>query len=359
MEFIERVPLERCHYALTISLKEYKSILQKRSVKMSLDDIEPYYNQMRDFCKDMIKSNGEMKRLYKFSGSKSWGEEGGKGRLFCVGNGLQRITREVRSFLLKDTTTDIDMCNAHPVILRYICKFYNIPCEALEHYIEHRDEILNDFASREEGKTAFLKATNCDTPDTKISNSFFKRYDAELKMIQKLVTQKKAYKAIVDDVDSAKIYNWYGSAINRILCYYENQILQVMVDKLNELDLEVCALMFDGCEIYGDHYDDSKLLKKLEKAINNAFEGLDMKLSYKEHETPFRIPKDYKIPTKEEQLQSYEDIAKKFEQNHFKIRNSAIYVKRHKGENIFITQKDLSIAYKDVGMSGPKQSCDK
>ena len=38
---------------------------------------------------------------------------------------------------------DIDLVNAHPVILNYLCK--NIDCNILKNYIENRELILSSF----------------------------------------------------------------------------------------------------------------------------------------------------------------------------------------------------------------------
>ena len=40
---------------------------------------------------------------------------------------------------------DIDMVNAHPVILNYICKKNNIDCNILKNYIDNRELILSSF----------------------------------------------------------------------------------------------------------------------------------------------------------------------------------------------------------------------
>jgi hypothetical protein len=82
--------------------------------------------------------------------------------------------------------TDIDMCNAHPVILRYICKLHNIQCSHLEYYINNREECLKKFESREIGKIAYLTALNKDTLNrNKGLPVEFKKYDVEIKQIQK------------------------------------------------------------------------------------------------------------------------------------------------------------------------------
>jgi hypothetical protein len=214
------------------------------------------------------------------------------------------------------------MKNAHPVILRYICKLHNFPCPNLEYYINNRDEILSRFD--ENGKTEFLKAVNSDKTNKKIKDKFYKDFDKECKSIQTHITSLKDFKHIVDSVPSTKVYNWLGSAINRILCVYENKILQEIINYLIREQIEICSLMFDGLMVYGDYYDNSDLLKELEKNINEKFEGLNMKLSYKEHKQGFiNIPDNFEVSDKKEVpilKKTFENMSESFEKEHSKIK---------------------------------------
>jgi hypothetical protein len=295
MEFIERIPLTKLHYLLTLSFKEYKQY--DKSSSKNDDERKKNYEKMRNFCNNFIKANGEIKRLYKFTGGHNWGENSdGNGRLFADGNGIQGLPKKIRGFLLDGITTDIDQSNSHPTILRYACRKHNLPHTELNFYIENRDEVLNQFPDRDTAKTLFLRATNDEKLNKKEKNPVFKAYDKEVKEIQKSLTKLTCYEAIVADVPSYKLYNWYGSAINRILCFYENQILQVMLSELNRIGAEICAPMFDGCMVYGIYNTD--VLTRLENAINTAFPQLDMKLSIKEHCKDIVMPDDFVIPQK-------------------------------------------------------------
>jgi hypothetical protein len=295
MEFVERIPLLKLNYLLSLKFSEYKQY-DKSSAKND-DERKTNFEKMRKFCESFIKANGEIKRLYKFTGNNNWGNDNdGSGRLFADGNGIQGLPKKIRGFLLDGITTDIDMVNAHPVILRYLCRLHNIEHSELDFYIENRDTILSEFADRETGKTLFLKATNDDKLNKKEKNAKFKAYDKEMKDIQKIITKLTCYKDIVADVPSNKLYNWYGSAVNRIMCFYENKILQVIICELNKLDVEICAPMFDGLLFYGS--GNSNLLQCLEEKINSQFNGLNMKLSFKEHSKDIAMPDDFKIPEK-------------------------------------------------------------
>ena len=113
-----------------------------------------------------------------------------------------------------------------------------------------------------------------------------------MKEIKKIITKLTSYKEIVKDVPKNRLYNWNGSAMNRIMCFYEIKILQVIIEKLNAKGIEICAPMFDGCMPYGIH--DEPLLRELEDAISSEFPGLDMKLTLKAHSKEIVMPEDFK-----------------------------------------------------------------
>lgn len=352
MEFIERIPLIKAHYLLSLSYKNYKQY-DKSSSKNEQERTENW-NNMRRYCENVIKANGNIKRLYKFTGNHNWDKNGdGAGRLFSAGFGIQGLPKKIRGFLLDGATFDIDMVNAHPVILLYLCKKHEIPCDKLEYYVYNRDEILLQFPDREIGKELFLKATNDEKLNKKETNNVFKDYDKQLKEIQKTLTKFTCYTNIVADVPSNKLYNWYGSAINRILCFYENKILQVIIKELNKKGYEICAPMFDGVMPYGKPTDE--LIEMLEKAVNKEFEGLNMKLSIKEHCQDIQMPDDFRIPevkkTKEElmvNLNTFDKVSTEFEKNHCKIINKSIFIKQLQNTNVIMSKPLLKTSYENL-----------
>jgi hypothetical protein len=290
MELIEKIPLIRLQYLTTLTFSDFKSLGLFKTDSKNDDDRKQNYNYMMSYSQGLIKAKGEMKRAYTYTDATPL-EVGG--RLYS-GLSIQGISSKIRGFLLNGETSDIDMRNAHPVILRYICKLNNLSCPNLEYYINNRDEILAKYD--ETGKTEFLKAVNSDKSNKKIKDKFYKDFDKECKEIQQFITKLKEYEHIVKTVPATKKYNWIGSAINRILCVYENKILQEIIGYFIREQIEICALMFDGLMVYGDYYNDNELLEKLEKIINEKFEGLNMRLSYKEHKTGFiNIPDNFEI----------------------------------------------------------------
>jgi hypothetical protein len=349
MEFVERLPLKKLHYLLTLKFSEYKTY--DKSSSKNDDERKKNYEKMRKFCENSIKANGEIKRLYKFTGNHNWGEDAeGAGRLFANGNGIQGLPKKLRGFLLDGITTDIDMVNAHPTILRYLCRKHNISHPELNMYIEKRDEVLSKFGDRETGKTLFLKALNDEKINKKEKNEIFKAFDKEMKVIQKILTKLTCYENIVADVPENKLYNWYGSAINRIMCFFENKILQIILSELNKMNIEICAPMFDGCMIYGTY--NKEILVKLERVINDEFPQLDMKLSLKDHCKDIQMPEDFQIPqlnvVKEEDIQSFAKLAAEFEKTHCKISNKSVFIKEIDNDTIVLSKQSIKTSYEHL-----------
>ena len=320
MELIERIPTEKIAFIKSMDYKKFKEFSKKCKNE---DERKVKFNMMKAFCTAHTKARGEIRRIYSYTQTTPL-EVGG--RLYC-GNSIQGLQKDFRGFLMDGITTDVDMKNAHPVILRYLCKKNNILCPNLSYYIDNRDEVLRNFD--EDGKTLFLCAVNDDKLNKKCSNQFFKDFDKECKMIQRAITSLECYKHIVDSVPATRLYNFLGSAINRILCVYENKIIQQVVTVVNSRGIEICALMFDGILLYGNHYVDETLLTEVESVVNEAFDGLNMKFAYKEHTTNIEMPDDFEAvdtSVKIDEGRSFDEMAEVFEKTHCKIRANGVFI---------------------------------
>jgi hypothetical protein len=343
MELVERLPLREMNFLNQMDLKTFKNY--SKNCKNE-DERKQKFSLMKDYCYANIKTRGEVKRVYSYTQTTPL-EVGG--RLYC-GNSIQGLPKDIRGLLLRGISTDIDMKNAHPVILKYICDKNKILCPYLTYYIRNRDTILQDFGA--DGKTAFLKAVNDDKLNRKITNEFFKKFDKECKELQKAITELECYKHIVDSVPIVRTYNWLGSAINRILCVYENKILQKVVSVCNSRQIEICALMFDGLMMYGDYYDDEELLLEITDGVNEEFDGLDMVFAYKEHSDVIQVPDDYEIevevPVSVPEGKSFGEVAREFEKTVCKIVNKGFFIKEEPNRIVIMSKTHLITAYETM-----------
>ena len=123
---------------------------------------------------------------------------------------------------------DIDMVNAHPVILNYLCKKNNVDCNILKNYIENRELILSSFSEdRKSAKESFVSILNGGFKDiyshNKQTNNYLKLFENEIIRIQNyFYINDKRYL----DID----FNYKGKNLSRIILDIENQILQVMIN---------------------------------------------------------------------------------------------------------------------------------
>lgn len=296
MELIERPNLRAIHYLNSIQYDAFATDCIDQAKRdgdkpPKKDDIKVWYSVLRKYIYSALKTKGYTKRIYTHS-SKTPTGLGGR---FFSGNSLQGIWGVYRGLLMRGIATDIDMANAHPVILRYICRRHNIDCPFLEYYINNRDRCLAEFPNRNIGKKAYLVATNMDkvSRDSKLPQNF-KNYDKEMKRIQKTIIELPDYQALYDTIPEYKAsQNYNGCAMNRVLCYYENIILQHAIHHVNTLGIEIAILMFDGMMIYGNHYANLELLAGITQYVASQMPDLNMTWTYKPCDDTLHVPDDF------------------------------------------------------------------
>jgi hypothetical protein len=351
MEVVERFRELDIQYLNSLSFDEICSYMWSG---MKASEKKEYYKKIKSFCKQHIKAKYEIKRLYTYSFKH---QDRHEGRLFD-GSSIQGIQKIIRGFLCKGITTDIDQNNSHPTILKYLCDKHNIPCPSLAYYIDNRDKVLADMnMPREDAKKLFLCAVNKDKLNRKEKNDFFKAFDKEIKKIQNKLLNIDEYKYLKDSIPLNKKYNKNGSAINRLLCKYENEILQTMVSVIRNKNIEIHSLMFDGLMIYGDYYNNITLLNDIKTEVNNKYEGLNMCFSYKEHADEIKVPKhfiandvDNLVNKLKDDPLYYDNYKIEFEKTHAKIvsQSQFIYYNSYTNSYQFLKRQNLLDSYEDI-----------
>ena len=93
-------------------------------------------------------------------------QKNGKGRFCAVGSvSLQNMPKAIRHSIANQYYIDVDVKNAHPIFLLYLCKYKGFTCTYLEYYITNRDTCLkeitfNGLYDREQAKNLYLCLTN-------------------------------------------------------------------------------------------------------------------------------------------------------------------------------------------------------
>jgi len=290
----------------------------------SQKDLKYHVKLIKSYIKNNIKAKGKVKHLYHYSETTP---ENTGGRLFC-NTSIQGLDGIIRGYLYRDTTTDIDFKNMHPTLLAYICEKHDIRCPHLNEYNNNRDKILMQYGDKDGTKTKILTMVNSDKKG-RHNDDYLNKLDKECKEIQNKLKDIDEFKPFLLNATEFKPTNILGSFINRVLCYYENMCLQCVIDVVHSQGIDICAFMFDGLLIYGNHYENEDLLKKCEEAVALKFEGSNLKLSYKGHDETLTddILNDIEI---KEEFPEYSEIDMKNmvlkEWKHFHYSNKLLYM---------------------------------
>ena len=234
--------------------------------------------------------------------------------------GLHIIRREIRHTLARKYYYDIDVVNAHPVILSQICKHNNIECKYLNDYIANRAKYLKDVmdtykVSRDVAKNLFIRLLYfgefkfwCkdnklpeDTEEPKFITKFSKELD---KIGTKIVNankelKKEIEKIKIEEIEKLKIeeskkekkllktkqlseFKEKGTIVSYFLQEKECQILECIFNhcRLNNIITDNAVLCNDGLMIPKSSFK-LELIQEFEQLIKNNL-GFDLKFEVKE-----------------------------------------------------------------------------
>ena len=222
MNFTEYINLSNAKKVMSLS---YEDFVLKFSCKEWEDEdgskkysSKTYYNQIIKWLKKLVKINkSSYKQRYKYSRNQT------NGRIYVKGMGIQSCCKLLKNYLLEDIELyDYDMENAHFVILNYLCKKHNIKNDFINSYTSKRKEILKQGNISKLDMILFLYNDNYYNKD--ISKEFFDELNNAKIEINKLE------KHLINDITS-KSKNPKSALLSKILCYYENEILQQVINE--------------------------------------------------------------------------------------------------------------------------------
>ena len=253
-------------------------ICDKEKLKYILEnnDFNEEVNTLARNYYDSLDDNGCKKIIYKQTVDKN--------RYYGDSSCLTYLKKEIRNSIMPKNIKDIDMINAHPTILNYLCKKNNINCNILENYINNRELILSSFGEdRKIIKELFLTILNGGFKDiysdNKQTNNYLKLFENEIIRIQN-------YFYINDKRYLNSDYNYKGKNLSRIILDIENQILQIMINYFTSKNVNILTLEYDGLKIYTDKSSKHFSINELELNIYKSM-GINMKLAFKNIEDSF------------------------------------------------------------------------
>lgn len=244
----EPVNLEVCQKLTELTFKQFLDLLGHSDG----DKQKTQYNLIMKYCRNALKSNGNLQVTYEQTKASP------HGRLQAIEPSLQRINSKIRGILSDGVTKDYDMVNAAPTLLLYLAKKHDLYCPNVEDYVRHRDQRLAEFmdtekVSRATAKEMFIISLNdcrCRTHVNKKQrikpDSFFIRYDKEVKDLQKKIAE--LYPEDRRRIRKRSGDNISGRLLGDMLCQLENTVLQLATK-----GKQVTTYIFDGFQTTEDY----------------------------------------------------------------------------------------------------------
>ena len=273
---------------------------------------------LSDFYND-LDEQGEM--------TSSYSQRCGIGRYYIKRKlGLQNLSRKIRHTICDELMYDIDMKNAHPVLLQHYCVSNNINCDHLTYYINNRVscfESLKDWKGlcRDEAKRDTLAILNGRMKSEKqVINApeWYINYYDNIRDIMESV--KKLNPKIYERARKSKeqfgknTHNVIGTMMSYIMGDLENKALMHTYDLLTKLNIEIAELCYDGLLIYKKSVGKpiSTILKMCQENLKEKM-GVDMIFTQKDMNEGFIIdneveaytPKDIPIETHSEARENF------------------------------------------------------
>ena len=237
----------------------------------------------------------------------------GYGRYYGTKGSLETLEREVRGTLCREYYHDIDIVNAHPVILSQFAHMRGHDLPANENYVANRDQVLASInPNRDEAKQEVIRVLYGGVNRYPATAALSK----EIRAFSKSLSADPNYKALWDSVQSED--NKYGTFLSYILQTEERRCMLAMKESLEANGWSVDVLAYDGVMVRKRGADDPLLgaaITAATAAIKDAT-GYDVQLICKDFSY-------YEVPTHDEEMEkgvlksAYEAMRADFERTHF------------------------------------------
>jgi P4 family phage/plasmid primase-like protien len=210
-----------------------------------------------------------------------------KGRHFSKECSLQGIPRTIRHTICRGLYKDYDMKNCHPTIFVKLCEAYGLSCDKIEYYIEKRDLCLKSFMeftgwSKDDCKMSILKLMNggniselnyfgLEIPD---SCKWILEFKDQCQLIHKNMVEHSDFFNHRKELINSKgkdVFNFNGKLVNKILCEFENILIQHAMHFCESNGIEIGANCFDGLLLRCcDKLNDDFLKKMQDYVVKNV-----------------------------------------------------------------------------------------
>jgi hypothetical protein len=264
------------------------------------------------------KSKGRIEGCHKVTYKLSCKQAGrlGYGRLYGDIGSLETLEREARGTLCREFYDDIDIVNAHPVILvQFAKRDYNTELSELKKYVLNRKAYLNHISDNyDEAK----KAVICVLYNGKCNYSILQPLADEVKKFTKMLSKEDTLQSLWESLKNED--NHYGSFLSFIIQTEERHIMLAMRDHFESNSRSVDVLAYDGVMVRKSNNELNQ--SHLSMCEDEIFIKTNYKVTllikpfeyYQQNETGIEVsPKVLKSDFVEKKLL--------FEQNHFYLSN--------------------------------------
>jgi hypothetical protein len=158
---------------------------------------------------------------------------------------LQGLKRDVRKALAHDQYTDVDMVNAHPMILSQLFLKLGLACPALQRYVAEREAVLAETGlGRDVAKQVFL--TLMYGGERKDPTPFMAEFREEFLTNATAVLASEAYARYRTLAEAKKPANVLGCGISFVAQDLERQLVCCAIQTLQSKGYEVGTIIHDG-----------------------------------------------------------------------------------------------------------------
>jgi hypothetical protein len=262
--------------------------------------------------------------------------------------GLQSYRFDIRNPLTAKWYWDLDMENSHPCIAEKICKLYDLPHQAITHYINNRNDCLNLISSdRKIAKTEIIKMLyggeitlynefyeNCEGV-VLLGDPFVKSLQYEFNSLSEEIWKRHTHLHKIKS--GGKILNKKSNAKSSLLSIIlqtEERKLLMKIDYLLSLfNRNFDIFIHDGGlvpKLEGETEFPQEILEMISIAITTST-GIKTRLTQKQ------ITYDW-VPIKK--MSPYEVMKIEFEKKHFYVGSQVIY-EMDNGEIEYVKINDL------------------
>ena len=374
---------------ISLSLIKQKTIFERMTFNenINIDVINKIINNV-----DMINNEewNELKQIQSIKNNikknilkvKYIKSKYGYGRVYPIKSiSLCSVRRELRHTLDHYNNEikyiDVDMVNAHPVILNEICKIHNINLFYLNEYILNRDDIINNISiifntSKDIIKTLFiiilyngsinnyLTKNNIEIKQNTNEYIYLLNFQDDIKKIGALIYENNKNK--INEIKNYQKHKKYENDTGLILSIYmqdrERQLLEILYNYCvnnNYIINNDCVLCFDGIMLNSKNIiNKNELIINLENEIIK-YTKMNIKLKIKDmneyinigdvvytsQENKINIKKEKKINEKEKNKYSFFPLSiSENETAEHKI--DLLYFENEQGNNHYCLIKNLS-----------------